>query len=412
MAARQFKRLSAVGVVAATAPGVYPDGDGLSLVVKASGSRNWRLRIMHDGQRRDLGIGPARRVTLAQARLRAGELRDQVKRGIDPAAEKKAARRARIAAKAESAERTFRAAAERLHASLLPTFRNPKHGAQWIATLTSSVFPALGDTPVAAIDGPMVMDVLEPLWLRTPETARRVRQRVGAVLDWAHARGWRERAPDLAAFTRRALAPQPIARGHHAAVDHPAAPEAVAALRAAPETVSRLGLLWTIYTAARSGETRGATWSEVDIERRLWTISAERMKAGRPHVVPLSEAALTVLARAAKVRLSGTSDELIFPGVGGRPMSDMTMGKVQARAAPGTTVHGWRSTFRDWIGETTNFPADVAEAALAHAIGNAVQRAYQRGDLLDKRRDLMEAWARYLDPMPANVARLPARVAA
>ena len=241
MPARQFKRLSALGVVAAIKPGVYTDGDGLALIVKRNGNRYWRLRVTQDDKCRDLGIGPVRNVTLAQARVRAAELREKVKSGGDPTAEKEAARKARIADKADAAERTFAKAAEKLHASLLPTFRNPKHAAQWINTLRASIFPALGNISVASIDGPLVMDALEPIWSRTPETARRVRQRVGAVLDWAHARGWRDRAPDLAAFTKRALAPQPAAKGHHAAVEHSDAPNVVMALRAAPETVSRLG---------------------------------------------------------------------------------------------------------------------------------------------------------------------------
>ena len=411
MALRTYKRLTAVAVTAATSPGVYADGDGLELLVKPDGNRYWRLRIMHDRKRRAIAIGPVRSVTLAQARTRATELREQVRRGVDPAAERKGARDARLAAKAGLAERTFAAAAERLHASLLPTFRNPKHAAQWINTLRAAIFPALGDTPVAAITGPMVMDVLEPIWLSTPETAKRVRQRVGAVLDWAHARGWRERAPDLAAFTKAALPPQRAAKGHHAAVDHADAASVVVALRAAPETIGRLALLWTIYTAARSGETRGASWGEVDVERRTWTVPAERMKAGRAHVVPLSDGALAVLERVREARITGQPDELLFPGAGGRPMSDATMAKAQNVAAPGTTPHGWRSTFRDWVGERTPFPADVAEAALAHAIGDKVRVAYQRGDLLDKRREMMDAWARFLEPMPANVTRLPARAA-
>jgi integrase len=190
-------------------------------------------------------------------------------------------------------------------------------------------------------------------------------------------------------------------KGHFEAVPYTDAAAYWAALQAAPESIGRLALAFTILTAARSGETRGATWGEIDLQAGLWSIPGERMKAGKPHVVPLSAPALAILERMQAARAHAGAAALVFPGAGGRPLSDMTMGKAHKLLAPGTTVHGWRSTFRDWAGETTGFPPDLCEAALAHAFGSKVQRAYQRGSMLDRRRELMDAWAAYLAPPAA-----------
>ena len=397
--------LTAVAAKAA-APGRHHDGEGLTLFVKPNGSRFWVLRVMKDGKRREIGLGGFPAVPLAEARAKATRLRGQVKDGVDVLAAKRDAK----AERAASGERSFAKVAERLHADLAPGYRNAKHSAQWLSTLKAHAFPAFGSKPVAAITGPMIIDALDPIWTRTPETARRVRQRIAAVLDYAHARGWRDRAPDLKVLTKGALAPQRDEREHHAAVEHANASMVLETIRQAPETVGRLALLFTIYTAARSGETRGATWGEIDMDAATWTVPAERMKAGKAHTVPLSAPALAVLERMEKARRTDSSSELIFPGVrAGRPLSDMTMAKAQRLCAPGTTVHGWRSTFSDWAGETTGFPRDVIEAALAHAVGGKVQRAYQRGTMLDKRREVMDAWARHLAPLPADVTRLQPR---
>ncbi len=375
--------------------GTLSDGGGLMLVTKASGARSWVLRVQADGKRRDYGLGASPAVSLAQAREKAAMLRRQVKEGADPLEAKREAKAGRI----EAATRTFETVARKMHGDLAPGFKNVKHAAQWLSTLEAVAFPAFGSKPVAAITGPMILDALEPIWTRTPETARRTRQRIAAVLDYAHARGWRERSPDVKVLAAKGLAPQTDRKEHHPAVDYADAPAVLAKLRAAPETVGRLGLLFTIYTAARSGETRGATWGEVDLDAGLWTIPGARMKAGKDHTVPLTAPALAVLERAKAGRLTDSLTALIFPGANaGKPMSDMTMGKAQQVLAPGTTVHGWRSTFRDWAGETTAFGSDVCEAALAHTVGNKVQRAYQRGTMLDKRRELMSAWAVFLAP--------------
>ena len=397
--------LTAVAVKAAL-PGRHHDGDGLILFVKPNQSRSWVLRVMKDGKRHELGMGGFPAVSLAAARTKARETREKVKGGEDVLSAKRDAKAKRL----EAGQRTFAKVAERLHADLAPGYRNAKHSAQWLSSLKAHAFPAFGSKPVAAITGPMVIDALEPIWTSTPETARRVRQRIAAVLDFAHARGWRDRAPDLKVLTKGALAPQRDESDHHAAVEHADAAAVVGAIRSALETVGRLALLFTIYTAARSGETRGATWGEVDMSAATWTVPGARMKAGKPHTVPLSDAALAILEVMAEGRLTRDQNELIFPGARkGKPLSDVTMAKAQSLVARGTTVHGWRSTFSDWAGETTGFPRDVIEAALAHAVGGKVQRAYQRGTMLDKRREVMDAWASHLAALPAGIVRLKPR---
>ena len=399
--------LTAVAVKTAL-PGRHHDGDGLILFVKPNQSRSWVLRVMKDGKRHELGMGGFPAVSLAAARTKARETREKVKGGEDVLSAKRDAKAKRL----EAGQRTFAKVAERLHADLAPGYRNAKHSAQWLSSLKAHAFPAFGSKPVAAITGPMVIDALEPIWTSTPETARRVRQRIAAVLDFAHARGWRDRAPDLKVLTKRALAPHRDQLNHHSAVEHARAAGVVAAIRSAPETIGRLALLFTIYTAGRSGEIRGATWGEVDMNALLWTIPGSRMKAKQPHTVPLSGAAFAVLEVMAGARASNDPGGLIFPGArAGKPLSVTTMAKAQSLAAPGTTVHGWRSTFSDWAGETTGFPRDVIEAALAHEFGTKSQRAYQRSKMIDKRREVMEAWANHVAALPADVVRLNTRQA-
>lgn len=373
-------------------PGRHHDGDGLWLYVRPTGARSWVLRVTHEGRRSDIGVGSYPAITLAAARAKALRLRAQVKDGADPAADKRAARVKRVT----DAEHSFAKVAATVHA--LQRFRTPALSQRWIGRLERFAFPHFGETPVAKVDGPMVVTALEAIWNTKPETARRVRQLVGKVLAYAHSKGLRGPVPNLPEHTK----PLPAHDGavHHPAVDYPDAPAVLAKLRAAPETVGRLALLFTIYTAARSGETRGATWGEMDIQAGVWRVPADRMKMKRDHAVPLSAPALAILERMTKARRSTDPGELVFPGErAGRPLSDMTLGKAHKLAAPGTTVHGWRSTLRDWAGETTAFPSDVCEAALAHAIGNATSRSYQRGDLFGKRRELMDAWAAYLAPV-------------
>ena len=377
-------KLTATAVKAAREPGRYLDGDGLMLIVGDNGARRWMLRLQANGKRRDFGLGSAKDVSLAEAREGAAALRKQVLAGVDPVAEKKRER---------EPIPTFATAARRVHEEHKRGWKNGKHQAQWISTLDTYAFPRLGDMTVDTIEGPAVRDVLAEIWLEKPETARRVRQRIGTVLDWAYAKGFRSTEAPMRSLSK-GLPRQPRKGDrHHAALPYAEVPAFLAKLR---ERVSlgRLALEAALLTAARSGEVRGATWGEVDLEAAIWTIPAARMKAGKPHVVPLSKAALDVFRRAVQFRQADS--DLVFPGIrSGKPLSDMTLLKVLRDMDAGVTVHGFRSSFRDWVAEVTNTPGEVAEAALAHTVPSAVERAYKRTDFFEKRRKLMDAWAAY-----------------
>ena len=393
-------RLTVVAVKAA-APGRHHDGDGLNLTVKPNGSKFWVLRVMKHAKRSELGLGGFPSVSLADARAKAAKLRSDVKAGADPLADKRVAKAKRL----EAGARTFAKVAALAHAQR--SFRTPQLKARWIGRLERFAFPYLGEVPVDKIDGPLIIEALDPIWSPKPETARRVRQLVASVLKYAHARQWRGPVPVLADLTKEAFPAHDAAPKHHPAVEYPDAPAVLSKLHGAPQTAGRLALLFTVYTAARSGETRGATWGEVNFDKAEWTIPAARMKMKRDHVVPLSDPAVAILKAAAKFRRSGASNELCFPGQRpGRPLSDMTMAKAHKLVSPATVPHGWRSTFRDWAGEETAYSSDVCEAALAHLIGNATTRSYQRGTMLDKRRALMNDWATYLFPSHADAVEL------
>lgn len=378
--------LTALKVKAAKAPGRYQDGGGLMLVVKSKGARSWQLRIQVNGKRRDFGLGSASDVSLADARQKADELRRQYRSGLDPVAIKRAAK-----AGAEGIP-TFETAARQVHAEHKAGWRNTKHAAQWLSTLEEYAFPYIGQKPVGEIDGHEIRDLLAQIWLSKPETARRVRQRIGTVLDWAHAKGYRAAEAPMRSVSR-GLPRQPKRDNHFAALPY----EDLPALMAELETtlsLGRLALRFAILTACRSGEVRGATWAEIDFKQRVWTIPAERMKAGKEHVVPLSEAAVDVL-RAAEPFRGRKKDAFIFPGKPGQPLSDMTLTKVlRDMDHAQITVHGFRSSFRDWAAEQTATPGDVVEAALAHTIRNKVEAAYRRTNYLEKRKVLMDAWAK------------------
>ncbi len=374
-------------------PGRHSDGDGLILAVGAGGNGSWMVRVQKDGKRRDIGLGAASKVTLSQARARAAEARAQVEAGLDPVAQRRKA----------AGIPTFREVAAQVHVEHKKGWKNGKHQDQWIRTLEVYAFPLLGDRLISEIDGPAVRDVLAEIWTEKPETARRVRQRIGAVLDWAYSKGHRDGEAPMRSLSK-GLPRQPKKTGHHAAMPFADVPAFLTCLRER-ETWGRLALEAAILTAARSGEIRGATWSEVDLENALWTIPAERMKAGKTHVVPLSEAALGVFKRAKALRTPGSQH--VFHGASrDKPMSDMTLIKVLRDMGESVTAHGFRSSFRDWVSEETQFSGDLAEAALSHAINNKVEAAYRRGNLLEKRRGLMEAWARYCDGRSSGILRL------
>ena len=386
--------LTATAVKAASEPGRYGDGDGLFLLVGKRGAKSWMVRIQKDGRRRDIGLGSASKVPLKLARERATEVRQQVEAGIDPVAERRKA----------AGIPTFSEAGKAVHAEHKASWKNRKHRAQWLSTLEAYAFPAFGDRSVADVDAAAVRDALATIWLEKPETARRLRQRINTVIDWAVAKGYREAGLALPVIDK-ALPKQRAKVKHHAALSYAELPEFMGKLRKR-DSMGRLALEAAILTAARSGEVRLATWGELDLEGATWTIPAERMKARREHIVPLSPQAVALFERM-KAHRRGDS-ELVFPGIKrGKPLSDMTLTKVLRDMGRDVTAHGFRSTFRDWVAEQTTWPADLAEAALAHVVSDKTVAAYQRGSMLEKRRELMAAWADYCEGMSGgNVVRL------
>ncbi|WP_310538782.1 phage integrase central domain-containing protein [Phenylobacterium sp.] len=375
-------------------PGRYIDGDGLMLEIKPSGSKTWLVRLQAHGRRRDYGLGSFKDVSLSEARDKAREFRRLLRRGTDP-----------LEAKRKAALRvpTFREAAIEVHGEHKSGWKNAKHGAQWLSTLESYAFPLFGDVRVDMVDTGHVRDALAAIWLTTPETARRVRQRIATVLDYGHGKGWREQ-PFVMGPVNKALPRQPKKDGHFDAMPSASVPDFVARLRERT-SIGRLALEALILTAVRSGEIRGACWREVDLDGATWTIPAERMKAGKQHIVPLSAHAVAAFRKAAEYRRA--TDDLVFHGLKrGKPLSDMTLLKVLRDMDEPYTVHGFRSAFRDWVAEETNVSGEIAEAALAHAIPNRVEAAYRRTNFLEKRRKLMEAWGKYCSGGTTKVVRL------
>jgi len=376
-------KLTTARLKSLTEPGRYSDGDGLFLVVKAAGGRNWVLRALCGGKRRDIGLGPLKSVDLRDAREAAHQIRRQIAQGLDPIAERKRERQAIP---------NFRDAAKIVHREHKASWKNGKHQSQWLSTLERYAFPELGNRLVSDIGAPEIRDVLAPIWLSKPETARRVRQRIGTVLDWACVKGFRQTEAPLRSLSK-GLPRQPRKDRHFAAMGYADVPEFIKRLQQR-ESVGRLALQALILTATRSGEIRFARWPELDFEQGLWSIPAERMKMKRPHVVPLSPEAIIVFQRAATFRDPTT--DLVFPGQKlKKPLSDMSLLKILRDMDLEVTVHGFRSAFRDWVAEQTNYSGEVAEVALAHAIPNKVEAAYRRTDFLAKRRELMREWGCY-----------------
>lgn len=385
--------LSAVGVKR-LAVGMHADAAcrGLYLRVAPTGARNWILRYQLAGRRRDMGLGGLPDVSLAEARELAGDLRKLLRKGVDPLDQALGERRHHERSQ-KLAAWTFMRCAEAVHETLKPGWKNPKHADQWINSLATYAGPFIGDKPVAAIDVAAVLDVLRPIWVPKAETARRVRQRIDTVMDWAIAHGYAEKNPVGSAVVF--LPKQRDAAEHHAALPYRDVPAFMRKLRTLTLTPSRLALEFLILTAARSGEIRGATWAEIDDQTATWIVPADRMKRGREHRVPLSLRARAVLKVAA--RLYGRrGDSLIFPsGQTGRPMSDMTLAALLKRMKVDVTVHGFRSSFRDWCAES-GVSRELAERALAHAVADATEAAYHRTEQLEQRRPIMRAWARFL----------------
>jgi integrase len=393
--ARKATGLSARRVQTQKAPGMFADGGGLYLRVAPLGaSKSWVFRYQIAGRRRDMGLGSADTFSLAEARQKAAAARRLVVERIDPIEyrKKEAAVRATDAAKTV----TFREAAERYILANQAGWRNTKHAKQWSSTLEAYVYPHFGSLPVDAIDVGLVMTALEPIWTLKPETASRVRGRVESVLDWATARGYRqgENPGRWRGHLENLLPRRTKVRRvkHFAALPYAELGSFMVALREQDGIAAR-ALGFAILTAGRTSEVLCAKWDEINLGERLWTVPGERMKTGREHRVPLSGRATEILENMAKIRTS----DCIFPGArDGKPLSNMALLMTLRRMGRGDlTAHGFRSTFSDWCAEQTNFPADVREMALAHAVGDKVEAAYRRGDLFAKRRQLAEAWGRF-----------------
>jgi integrase len=420
-------KLSAVEVTKAKGPAVLHDGGGLYLRIAPSrkdgtekpGAKSWVFRFQLDGKRRDMGLGPYPDISLAEARRRATEHRKLRHDGIDPLEAKKAQRQAQRLSLARG--RTFRETAEEFIGRNEAGWRNAKHRQQWRNTLATYVYPVLGEFPVAAIDVGLVVQVLDPIWAGKPETASRVRGRIEAVLDAATVRGFRQ-GPNPAQWKGNLAHILPArARvrkvAHHAALPFDEMPSFLADLRGRSGMAAR-ALEFAIFTAARTDEVLGAPWDEIDLDAKVWTIPAERMKGGREHRVPLSDAALAVLGQVCPLALKrdGQPDPSapVFPGPRRAwPMSNMTMLMLLRRMKRNDlTVHGFRSTFSDWAAERTAYPREVVEMALAHAVENKVEAAYRRGDLFQKRRQLMDDWSKFCATPPASGRVVPIRQAA
>ncbi len=372
--------------------GRHADGDGLYLLVRSPTAKSWMLRVQTSGRRRDYGLGALSAVSLAEARDKAAEYRRALRDGLDPTTKPSE----------PDAVPDFREAATQCHNEMKGAWRNPKHAAQWLSTLEAHAFPKIGSTPINLVDGPMIRDLLSPIWLRIPETAKRVHQRVGAVLDFSMAKGWRQSETPTRSVLK-GLPKQKRRDTHFSAMPFADVPAFCRKLSELPPAVGRSAVLFTILTAARSGEVRGATWSEIDLVEKVWRVPADRMKAGREHLVPLTARSISILASLEDLR-NATRSKLLFPG---RPrgagkadtgISDMTMTKALRDLNVPVTVHGFRSSFRDWAAEETDVPSEVVEKALAHTIPNKVEAAYRRTDFLEKRRKLMDAWAMFVMP--------------
>lgn len=388
--------LGALQVGRLTKPGRYAVGGvaGLHLWVKESGMRSWVLRAMVGTQRKDIGVGGYPDVTLAGAREAARRARDLILQGINPIEQRKQARALLMAESATA--KTFEECSRAYIEARGEEWRNPKHRQQWLNTLETYAWPVMGDLMVRDIALPHVLDALTPIWKTKTETATRVRGRIEAVLDWATVRGYR--SGDNPARWKghlEQLLPKPskVAKvEHHGAVPVDGVAAFLANLRGVPGMGAR-ALEFAILTAARSGEVRGALWPEFDLKAKVWTVPADRMKGHREHRVPLSKQAIKLLQALPKMENS----EVLFHGLKGQVLSDMTLSAVMRRMKVDAVPHGFRSTFRDWAAERTNYPRELAEMALAHVIENKVEAAYRRGDMLAKRLQMMQAWADFCE---------------
>ena len=367
-------------------PGRYTDGNGLYLIVDKSGAKRWVLRCMVGGRRRDMGLGGLKTVSLAKARQLAQSYRAIARSGGDPLANRRRER---------TIVPTFALASRSVHTILVPNWSNPKHAAQWIRTLEEYAYPVIGKRLVSQVSSGDVLRILSPIWLSKPETAKRLSQRVATVLKWARANGYVS-GDDPVAGAMVGLPKQPRKVRRYAAVDFDAVPTLVKEIRnCSSEPMSKLAFEFLILTASRTKEVLEARWEEVELSTKLWTLPPERTKTSQPHRVPLTDRIEEILQEASSL---SPQSQFVFPNVRtGKPLSYNTLLHVlQKRVGSTATVHGFRSSFKDWASETTNFPNEVSEMALSHKIPNKVEAAYRRGDLLGKRREMMQAWADYV----------------
>ena len=391
---KKAEELSAIEVSRITKPGLQAVGGvaGLSLQVTKTGSRSWILRVIVGSKRRDIGLGGYPDVSLKQARELARDSRLKIRKGIDPVEERRAAKAQLIAT--QISQITFDEAVKIFLALKNHEFKNKKHAALWESTLRTYASPTIGTLPVSEIDLPHIRQILEPIWMEKTETAKRLRGRIENVLNWATVNKYRtgENPARWKGHLDNVLPkPSKVTKvKHHKALPREELGLFIKNLKQR-EGVAAKALEFLILTAARSGEVRGATWSEIDLESGLWIIPAERMKAEKEHQVPLSKEAIKLLKALPTIK----NNEHLFPAPRGGALSDMALLTVMRRMDVPAVPHGFRSTFRDWCAEETSFPHNVAEMALAHTIGNKVEAAYRRGDLLAKRTLLMQQWAKY-----------------
>ena len=398
---RPEKALSAAFVRQVAIPGKYFDGQGLYLRVQPNGARQWVQRIVIRGKRCELGLGNPSLVSLAEAREQALANRKLAREGGNPLQAKREA----------EAVLTFEEAARKVHTLHLPTWRNVKHGAQFISTLETYAFPVMGKLLVSDVTTADVLAVLSPIWTEKPETAARVRQRIGTVMKWAVAQRWRQDNP--AEYIAQALPKRDKSKtAHRKALPYAGVANCIEAVQTSGASAStKLALEFLVLTATRSGETRLARWNEIDwgsaatsATSATWTIPASRMKAKREHRIPLSTRAVELLREAEKL---ADGEGLVFPGTRhGKPLSDMTLSKLVKELGFDADIHGFRTSFRMWAQERTNAPREVAEAALAHTIQNKAEAAYARSDVFERRRILMESWAAYLTGESGKVIKL------
>ena len=377
-------KLTALEIKHLTKPGRYGDGNGLYFRIKPSGAKSWVLRVVFDGRRHDVGLGPYPKISLAEARLAAADHHTLIAQGRNPLAEK-----------VNGDLPTFAEAAELYHQANTPRWTNAQHTKTWLSSLRKYAYPSIGQLPVNRISQTHILEILLPIWTEKRETASRLRQRIRSVFAFSMAHNWVDHNPAGEAIDG-GLPKIPRLRAHHPAIHYSQVPQALNAIRLSlAYTASKLCFEFLVLTAARSGEARLATWDEIDLEEALWTVPANRIKSRTEHRVPLSPQVIQLLQEA---RLLKDSTNLVFPSLAARPLSDSTLSKLLRENHIPAVPHGFRSSFRDWAAENTQASWAAMELSLAHRIGNDTERAYARSDLFNQRRLLMQQWADYLLP--------------